>query len=147
MNGDDDAKLRDAFARMRADEAQRAPTLAQLLARAERRAARRGPRWAYPLVGAALAGFVWWVSAAGPARDAESATARAPERPATARKAPLAPPIALGSLRSPTDVLLAPPLPSFPRGFSGSAIPAPRDLKPLRDGGQSRISPAWRFPA
>jgi hypothetical protein len=148
---DDDRPLRAAFARLRDHEAQRAPTLAQLLARADAtaaRAPRRGwLRLALPLAGAAAAGFVWWISASAPPRDAEVAGARTPQQLAPARAAQREPLIALGSLRSPTDVLLAPPLPSMPRGFSSSLIPAPREPRPPRAGEQSRIPPARRYPA
>jgi hypothetical protein len=150
---DDDRPLRAAFARLREHEARGAPTLAQLLARADA-SATRAPRrswlrWSLPLAGAAAAGFVWWVSAGAPSRDAELATARAPQQLAPAREAVREPLIALGSLHSPTDVLLAPPLPSIPSGFSRSLIPAPREPRPPqpRGGEQSRTPSVRRFPA
>jgi hypothetical protein len=147
---DDERPLRAAFARLREREAAHAPTLAQLLARADggaTRTPRRGwLRWSLPLAGAAAAGFVWWVSASAPPRGAEVATTRAPQRLRPARHALREPLIALGSMYSPTDVLLAPPLPSLPSGFSRSLIPAPREPQPPRGGDQSRIAPARRFP-
>jgi hypothetical protein len=148
---DDERPLRAAFARLRDDESRRAPTLAQLLARADT-SAPRAPRRSWlrlslPLAGAAAAGLVWWISTGAPVRDADRATARAPQQLAPTREPPREPLIALGSLRSPTDVLLAPPLPSIPSGFSGSLIPAPREVQPPRGGEQSRIPSARRFPA
>jgi hypothetical protein len=150
---EDDRPLRAAFARLREQEAAHAPTLAQLRARADAgatRAPRRsGLRWSLPLAGAAAAGFLWWISASAPSRNAEIAAARAPQRLAPAREALREPLIALGSLRSPTDVLLAPPLPSIPSGFSRSLIPAPREPRPPqpRGGEHSRAPTARRFPA
>jgi len=148
---DDDRPLRAAFARLREREAARAPTLAQLVARADasaNRAPRRGwLRLSLPLAGAAAAGFVWWISAGAPSRDAEHASSRAPQQLVPARDALREPLIALGSLRSPTDVLLAPPLPRVPSGFSRSLIPAPREPLPPRGGEQSRTPSARRFPA
>jgi len=148
---DDDRPLRAAFARLREREAAHAPTLAQLRARADASASRAPRRswlrWSLPLAGAAAAGFVWWISASPPSRETEVAAARAPQRVAPVREAPRDLPIALGSLHSPTDVLLAPPLPRVPSGFSRSLIPAPREAQPPRGGEQSRTPTARRFPA
>lgn len=128
----DEHALRGAFARLRDDEAQRAPSLAEVLARASREDAARVPRLAWlrlalPLTGAAMACFAWLISTSAP-------------RPQPARPAPL---IALGSLRSPTDALLAPPLPSLEGGFSNSLIPAP-PAAPAPDT-HSRTTPSRRF--
>jgi hypothetical protein len=128
--GDDERRLRDAFARLRSEEGRSAPTLAQLVARAERaRAARSGPRaWlriALPLAGASAAIALWLALGARPpetppAADASLAQLEAALAPRAER------PIALGSLRSPTDALLAPPLATLRAGdFSRSVIPAP----------------------
>lgn len=129
--------LRSAFARLRDDEAPRAPTLVELVARANREDAARTPRLAWlrlalPLTGAAMAAFAWWISASAP-------------QPAP--RAPQAPLIALGSLHSPTDALLASPLASLPRGFSGSLIPAPSQSLAAPANSHSRAVPARRFPA
>lgn len=131
----DEHALRGAFARLRDDEARRAPTLAELVAQANREDAARIPRLAWlrlalPLTGAAMAGFAWWISTS------------APQPSAPTRSAPL---IALGSLRSPTDALLALPLPSLGGGFSNSLIPAP-PAAPAPDT-HSRTTPARRFSA
>ena len=133
----DDRNLRSAFARLRNDEAPRAPTLAELVARANREDAARTPRLAWlrlalPLTGAAMAAFAWWISAS------------APQPAPPAAQTPL---IALGSLHSPTDSLLALPLPSLPRGFSGSLIPAPAQSLAAPANSHSRAVPARRFPA
>ena len=133
----DEHALRGAFARLRDDEARRAPTLAELLARASREDAARTPRlvWlrlALPLTGAAMAGFAWWIS-----------TSAEPLEPA--RQASGAPLIALGSLRSPTDALLASPLPSLGGGFSNSLIPAPPAAPALAPDTHSLTTPARRF--
>jgi DNA-binding CsgD family transcriptional regulator len=136
--------------RLREYEAQRAPTLAQLLAREPGDARARRIRWArlaLPLAGAAAAGLVWWISTTSPpARDAQLATGGSPQRSEHPPQLPDGAPIALGSLRSPTDVLLAPPLASLPRDFSRSLIPAPRSAAP-RGERQSLSSPARRFSA
>jgi hypothetical protein len=132
---DDDHALRGAFARMRDDEAQRAPTLAELVARASREDAARAPRlvWlrlALPLTGAAIAAFAWWISTSALQPSAPTLTA---------------PLIALGSLRSPTDALLASPLPLLGRGFSRSLIPAPPAATAPAPDTHSRSTPARRF--
>lgn len=146
---DDERPLREAFAQLRADEAQRAPRLAQLAARAraEDERATRSPwlRVALPLAGAAAAGFAWWISAGAPS----AVRGDLAELPARAQlDAPDGVPrvIALGSLRSPTDALLAPPLAALPSGFSDSLIPAPAEPASLHDQ-QSRVTPARRSPA
>ena len=131
---DDERELRGAFARLRHDEAQRALSLAELVARAAREDAARMPRLAWlrlalPLGGAAMAGFAWWLST----------------RPAPAAAA--APLIALGSLRSPTDALLASPLPSLGGDFSNSLIPAPPATPAPAPATHSRKTPARRFSA
>ncbi len=118
---DDERRLRDAFARLREDEAQRAPSLAQLRARAEASRGARVSRFAWlrlavPLAGAVAAGFVWWISARAPGIPEPQLAARNPDRRV----------IAVGSLRSPTDALLASPVAALPSGFSRSLIPAPR---------------------
>ncbi|HEY8122217.1 MAG TPA: hypothetical protein VII78_12930 [Myxococcota bacterium] len=142
---DPERRLRDAFARLRADEAARAPTLAPLLERARELAApqRASAAWlrvALPLAGAAAASLAWWILASAPAPDAARSRARA-------LRAELRP-IALGSLRSPTDGLLASPLPALPSGFSQSLIPAPR-VSPTAPRGEhsSQAAPARRFSA
>jgi hypothetical protein len=146
---DDERRLQDAFARLREDEARRAPTLAQLLARS--RAEERAPRFAWlrvalPLAGAAAAGFVWWIASSAPAPE-RGELAEAPPQRLELDGPPEAPRvIALGSLRSPTDALLAPPIAAWPSGFSDSLIPAPAAPATPRDQ-QSRITPARRSPA
>jgi len=148
---DDERRLRAAFTRLREHEAQRAPTLAQLLARApdDAHAHRmRWPRLALPLAGAAAAGLVWWISTTSPpARDSRLATGGSPQRGERSPQLPDGAPIALGSLRSPTDVLLAAPLASLPRDFSRSLIPAPRAPASPRGEHQSLSSSARRFSA
>ncbi len=133
----DERNLRSAFARLRNDEAPRAPTLAELVARANREDAARVPRLAWlrlalPLTGAAMTAFAWWISAS------------APQPAPPAARPPL---IALGSLQSPTDALLASPLASLPRGFSGSLIPSPSGSLAAPANSHSRAVPARRFPA
>jgi hypothetical protein len=142
---DDDRRLRAAFAQLRDDEARQGASLAQLVARANAAHRRRPPvrrrpplrewlRIALPLTAAATAALVWWIATSAP-----------PPGPIS----PAAPThlIALGSLRSPTDVLLAPPLPSLAPGFSRSLIPAPPEAKPARNDDRSQTLPARRFPA
>ncbi len=156
---DDERRLRSAFARLREEEAQRAPSLAQVVARAEAARGERSPRrpWlrlALPLGGAAAAGVAWWIATSAArapspdplAMDRTPAAARDATGGATAPDATREPPIALGSLRSPTDVLLAPPLPPLSADFSRSLIPAPPESAPPK-GDQTRRSPARRFPA
>ena len=144
---DDDHQLRAAFARLREDEARQGASLAQLLARADAAHRASPPRlgvraraWlriALPLTAAASAALLWWISASAPWREPiERAETTAPARL-----------IALGSLRSPTDVLLAPPLPSLAPSFSGSLIPAPRAAEPRHESDRSQTQPARRFPA
>jgi hypothetical protein len=114
--------------------------------RAERAVHRPWLRFALPLAGAAAAATVWWISTGAPPAPADlAANARAPGA-VPAHAALREPPIALGSLRSPTDVLLAPPLPPLSADFSRSLIPAPPESAPP-NGDQSRRSPARRFPA
>jgi len=148
---DDDRPLRAAFARLREHEAKRAPALEQLLARkpSDARAQRlRWPRLALPLAGAAAAGLVWWISTSAPSTPGDRlATGDSPQRSEHTPQLPDDAPIALGSLRSPTDVLLAPPLASLPRDFSRSLIPAPRAPASARDEHHSLSSPARRFSA
>lgn len=146
---DDESRLQDAFARLREDEARRAPTLAQLVGRA--RSAAPAPRFAWlrvalPLAGAAAAGFAWWISASapGPARGELAEASPQPLELAVPVEGPRV--IALGSLRSPTDALLAPPIGALPSGFSDSLIPAPDAPAPPRDQ-QSRTTPVRRSPA
>lgn len=135
---DEDRELRAAFARLRDDEAARAPALARLLARTNAAARSRAPRRArlrftLPLAGAAAAGFAWWTLTGAPLpRNAGLASERRPQLLESGRETGPSrsrlrevPPIALGSLRSPTDALLAPPIASLPSGFSRSLIPVP----------------------
>jgi hypothetical protein len=147
---EDEDRMRAAFARLREREAQRAPTLAQLLARAPSDARSPRVRWtrlALPLAGAAAAGLVWWISTATPpARDDRFASGDSPQRVERPPLLPADAPIALGSLRSPTDVLLTPPLASLPRDFSRSLIPVPRSAAP-RGEHHSLTPPARRFSA
>ena len=147
---DDERRLRDAFARLRSEEERSAPTLAQLVARAESaRAARSGPhtwlRIALPLAGASAALALWLALGARPpetppAADASLAQLEAALSPSAER------PIALGSLRSPTDALLAAPLATLRAGdFSRSVIPAPPVAAPRAQDRQSR-TPLTRRP-
>jgi hypothetical protein len=148
---DGERRLRDAFGRLRAEEARGAPTLAQLVARAERA---RPPRerqrvWlrlALPLASACAAGLALWLGYgarpgdAPPSADASLARLEAALAPSAERAIPL------GSLRSPTDALLAPPLATLGAGdFSRSLIPAPPVAPPPTDERQSR-TPATRRP-
>jgi len=148
---DDERRLRSAFARLREHEIRRTPTLAQLLAREPGDARERRVRWpriALPLAGAAAAGFVWWIASSAPSpRDARLATGDLPQRFETAPQLPDEAPIALGSLRSPTDVLLAPPLASLPRDFSRSLIPGPPSAPAPGDDRHSGSPAARRFSA
>ncbi|HEU4428559.1 MAG TPA: hypothetical protein VFT98_07380 [Myxococcota bacterium] len=151
---EDENRLRAAFARLRAHEARRAPTLAQLLARessAVRDARAHRPRWprlALPLAGTAATGLVWWISASAPPTPGNRLAAGAsPQRIEHLARLPDGAPIALGSLRSPTDVLLAPPLASLPSDFSRSLIPAPRTPASPRGEHRSLSSPVRRFSA
>jgi hypothetical protein len=148
---EDERRLRAAFTRLREQEVERAPSLAQLLARAEASASRARPIWrrlALPLAGAAALGVAGWL-AVRPARHADGDLAQAPARaPGAASARAWEPPIALGSLRSPTDVLLAPPLPSLSARFSDSLIPAPPAAAPAqRRSERSRTSSDRRSPA
>ena len=141
-----------AFSRLREDEAQRAPTLAQLRARVDESSTARAPRLAWlrvgmPLAGAAAAGFVWWIAVRAPAHDGSQLAAPHPQRLELEILAESQRVIALGSLRSPTDALLAPPIAALPGGFSNSLIPAPR-VAPAAPGEQrSQAAPARRYSA
>jgi hypothetical protein len=137
---DDERALRAAFARLREDEAQRAPSLEALLARGEPTRRRGWLRIAVPLAGAAAASLSLWFALRAP-------DAPAPQLAAADPPAPLAEPvIALGSLRSPTDALLAPPLAGLSREFSASLIPAPAP-PPASGDAHSFSTPLRRFRA
>jgi hypothetical protein len=148
---DDERRLRDAFGRLRAEEERSAPTLAQLVARAERARAprtrqRAWQRLALPLAGASAAALALWLAlGAGPGEappraDASLAQLEAALAPSAERAIPL------GSLRSPTDALLAPPLAALGGGeFSRSLIPAPPVAAPASGDRQSR-TPLTRRP-
>jgi hypothetical protein len=125
---DDERELHSAFARLREEEARRAPMLAQLVARArEAEESARGARllrlrFALPLAGAAMAALAWWITAGAPAPEPSQLAAERAQREALAARPPL---IALGSLHSPTDALLELEVPAPPRGLSDSLIPGP----------------------
>lgn len=144
-----DRALRRAFARLREEEARRAPTLAQLAARADdaRERARAARllrlRFALPLAGAALAAAAWWITAsAPPANSSRLATTPPASRQPAAPRSQL---IALGSLRSPTDALLELGMPALPRGLSDSLIPGPPPAPAPHS--SLRLEPARRTPA
>jgi hypothetical protein len=142
---DDERELRTAFARLREDEAQRAPSLEALLARAEAKRARRGSwlRVALPLAGAVAASAALWLAtrALEPGEPDLAVATVSPEQ--LGGREPL---IALGSLRSPTDALLAPPLASFSLEFSDSLIPAPDSPTTPASESHSLAAPPRRFP-
>jgi hypothetical protein len=146
---DDERPLRDAFTRLREDEARRAPKLAQLLARA-RADEERAPRFAWlrvalPLAGASAAAFAVWISSSTPVRDSAVIASADPQQLELEALRTTPGPIALGSLRSPTDALLAPPIGALSGGFSRSLIPAP-PLKPPPSDQHSLGRPLWRTP-
>ncbi len=149
---DDEQRLHAAFARLREDESQGAPTLARLRARADERSTGRAPRLAWlrfalPLTGAAAAGFVWWIAVRAPTHDGSQLAAPNPQHLELAALAESQRVIALGSLRSPTDALLAPPIAALPSGFSNSLIPAPRVAPAAPGEQQSQAAPARRYSA
>ncbi len=111
---DPDRDLRSAFAALRDEEAHSAPSLAQLLAR-EPAPRARWLAFALPAATAACALAVWWLAATPPG------ALRSPFAPAAS--AP--PPIALGSLRGPTDALLSLPGTDPLRALPPSLIPGP----------------------
>jgi hypothetical protein len=149
---DDEGRLRDAFARLRSAEAQRAPTLAQLRARTGQRVVARGPRLAWlrialPLAAASTAALALWIGSGTPDGSAEPPLAAVPPQQLEQGARPKTPgPIALGSLRSPTDALLAPPLGALPSGFSHSLIPAP-PVRARENDPQSHVWKIGRTPA
>ena len=141
---DDDRELHVAFARLREDEAQRPPALEALLAGADAQRAprRRWLRVALPLAGAVAASAALWITTRAP----EPASQRAAEAPLPQGLGGREPVIALGSLRSPTDALLAPPLASLSLDFSESLIPAPDPPTTPASDSHSLASPPRRFP-
>jgi hypothetical protein len=141
---DDERELRAAFARLREDEAQRAPSLEALLARTGASRAQRRPwlRVALPVASAFAASAALWLATRAPEPAPPQLASRVASPPLDSR----ARVIPLGSLRSPTDALLASPLSGISRGFSESLIPAPESVTtPARDS-HSFTTPPRRFP-
>ena len=109
-----DRELRAAFAALRDEETRSAPGLEALLAR-ERTPRARWLPFALPAATAACALAVWWLAATPPGA----------QRPPPVPAAGALPPIALGSLRAPTDALLSLPGTGLLRALPPSLIPGP----------------------